>query len=131
MRTIDEIGSQTPPRTIWDLDSDWREINFLFYSFNKTGKIRFLTSKLSPPFNSYEKQNAVNLLTEKLANGDEFAINKINSTIKGNIEIRHITSIFQAKNYLKKYFNENNISLDDMKWIENGNSLCNRSPVPH
>lgn len=118
-----KIGSQNPPRTIWDLDSDWREINFLFYSFNKTGKIIFLTSNLSPPFNSYEKQNAVNLLTEKLANGDETAIKKTNSTIKGSIEIRHITSIPQAKDYLKKYFNENNINLEDMKWIENGDPL--------
>ena len=120
---ISEIGSFTNPREIWNLDTEWREINFLFYIFNKIFKFSFLTSESGTSISSYEKQTAVNLLTEKLANGDETTINKINNAIKSNIEIRHMTSVAQAKSFLKKYFHENNVSQGDMEWIKKGDSL--------
>lgn len=110
-----KIGSQNPPRTIWDLDSEWREIDFIFYSLINKQKIN--KHRLTSNFSSYEKQNTVNLFTEGLITKDQSLVGKTHKTFHGDI-IRYTTNQIDAKEQLKEYFDRNNVEKDEMKWID-------------
>ena len=98
---------------LWDLDSEWREINFLFHYLHQKHFFKPLLRNSPPPFMPHEKQIALNEFVLKVCP----TLTSIDAAeLKINIHIDKNTQEF--KNHLLECFNENTINIDNFDWIE-------------
>lgn len=97
---------------LWDLDGEWREINFLFHCLHKKEFFKPLLKNSAPPFTPHEKQIALNefiLKVSQTLNSKDAAEFEINIPNKSDIR--------EIKNNLLKYFKKHTIDAESLEWI--------------
>lgn len=97
---------------LWDLDSEWREINFLFHCLHKKEFFKPLLINSALTFTPNEKQIALNEFTSKVSttlNSKDAAEFEINFPNKSNNR--------EIKKGLLKYFKKHTIDAESLEWI--------------
>lgn len=109
----------------WNLENEWREINFLFESFLKYGMLKEETKKMIRPFSIHEKQRIINDLTMSLSDPEKYnldTINGINGRLYTCIPTNRTAHEEEIKLQFIMYFNRQCIKKEDISWITERNS---------
>ena len=105
---------------LWNLERDWREINYLFHHLERLGIIKKTVK--TKTFGDHEKLNEIDVFTKSL-------VNKINEQTATNLlyklgisaQIPTPIGNKDAKDILIRLFDCNNLEPTLIKWIRQGN----------
>ena len=113
-KTIDSIGDIMPSPVLWDIDNEWRKINFIFDRLYQSWILKKHIDNSTHSFSMHEKQRILNELIHSL---DNKSIDALNVKLSISIPKNNQAQPREIKKILDLFFKKNCLDEESISWI--------------